>query len=39
MMTKTELLDYAEANGVEDVSSAMKKAEILAAIKGDNRDD
>lgn len=31
-MTKTELLQYAAANGVDGVNSAMKKAEIIAAI-------
>lgn len=33
-MTKAELLKYAEENGVEGVSSAMKKAEVLAVIEG-----
>lgn len=33
-MTKTQLLDYAEANGI-DVNSSMTKAEILSAIKGE----
>lgn len=33
-MTKAELLDYAEKNGVEGVSSAMLKADILAVLKG-----
>lgn len=32
-MTKSELLDYAEENGVEGVNSAMKKADIIEAIK------
>jgi len=32
-MTKSELLDYAEENGIGGVSSAMLKADILAAIK------
>lgn len=32
-MTKAELLEYAEANGIEGVSSAMLKADILAVIK------
>lgn len=32
-MTKTELLDYADENGVEGVSGSMRKADILAAIK------
>lgn len=31
-MTKAQLLEYAEANGVEGVSSSMKKAEIYEAI-------
>jgi len=33
-MTKAQLLDYAASAGVEGVSSAMNKAEILAAIEG-----
>ena len=33
-MTKAELLAYAEDHGVEGVSSAMKKAEVLTVIKG-----
>lgn len=32
-MTKAELLAYAQANGIEGVSSSMLKADILAAIK------
>ena len=32
-MTKAQLLEYAEANGIEGVSSSMLKADILAAIK------
>ena len=32
-MTKAQLLDYAEANGIEGVSSSMTKAEIIAAIE------
>lgn len=32
-MTKAQLLEYAEDNGIEGVSSAMKKADILAVIK------
>jgi len=32
-MTKQELLDYAEANGITGVSSSMTKAEILAVIE------
>lgn len=33
-MTKTELIAYAEENGIEGVSSTMKKSEIIAVIKG-----
>jgi hypothetical protein len=33
-MTKAQLLEYAEANGITGVSSSMLKADILAAIKG-----
>lgn len=32
-MTKAELLDYAENNGIAGVGSAMLKADILAAIE------
>jgi len=32
-MTKAELLNYAESHGVEGVSSADRKADILEAIK------
>lgn len=32
-MTKSELLDYAADHGVEGVSSAMRKAEIIEAIE------
>jgi len=32
-MTKTQLLEYAAENGISGVSSAMLKADILAAIK------
>nr|DAF38611.1 MAG TPA: dimeris T4 recombination endonuclease VII [Caudoviricetes sp.] len=32
-MTKAELLDYADENGVEGVSSSMKKADILAVLE------
>jgi hypothetical protein len=32
-MTKAQLLEYAQANGIEGVSSSMLKADILAAIK------
>ena len=32
-MTKAELLDYAAAQGIDGVSSAMLKADIIAAIK------
>lgn len=31
-MTKAELLNYADENGVGGVSSAMKRADIIAAI-------
>lgn len=31
-MTKAQLLAYAEAHGIEGVSSSMLKADILAAI-------
>lgn len=33
-MTKAQLLEYAEENGIEGVSSSMLKADILAVIKG-----
>ena len=33
-MTKAQLLDYAEENGVEGVNSSMKKAEILTVLEG-----
>jgi hypothetical protein len=32
-MTKAQLLDFAEANGIAGVSSSMLKADILAVIK------
>lgn len=32
-MTKAELLAYAEANGIEGVSSSMLKADIYAVIE------
>lgn len=32
-MTKAQLLDYAEQNGIEGVSSSMLKADILAVIE------
>ena len=32
-MTKAQLLEYAQGNGIEGVSSSMLKADILAAIK------
>ena len=32
-MTKAQLLEYAEANGITGVGSSMLKADILAAIK------
>lgn len=31
-MTKAQLLEYAEANGIEGVNSSMKKAEIYEII-------
>ena len=31
-MTKAQLLDFAEQNGIEGVSSSMLKADILAVI-------
>ena len=34
-MTKTELLQYADENGVEGVSSSMKKADIVRALEGE----
>ena len=33
-MTKAQLLDYAAENGIEGVSGAMKKADIIATIEG-----
>lgn len=33
-MTKAELLKYGQNHGVEDISERMRKAEIIAAIKG-----
>jgi hypothetical protein len=33
-MTKAEMLAYADENGVEGVSSSMKKAKILAVLEG-----
>nr|DAH52456.1 MAG TPA: dimeris T4 recombination endonuclease VII [Caudoviricetes sp.]DAO72882.1 MAG TPA: dimeris T4 recombination endonuclease VII [Caudoviricetes sp.] len=33
-MTKAQMLKYADENGVEGVSSSMKKAEILAVLEG-----
>lgn len=33
-MTKSELLQYAEDNNIEGLSSMMLKANILEAIKG-----
>ena len=33
-MTKAQLLEYAEQNGIEGVSSSMLKADILAVIEG-----
>ena len=32
-MTKAQLLDYAQQNGIEGVSSSMLKADILSVIK------
>lgn len=32
-MTKVQLLEYANKNGVEDVSGSMKKAEIIKIIR------
>lgn len=32
-MTKAELLDFAEAYGIDGVDSSMLKANILAAVK------
>jgi hypothetical protein len=32
-MTKAQLLEYAEQNGISGVNSSMKKADILAVIK------
>ena len=32
-MTKAQLLEYAEANGIAGVGSSMLKADILAVIK------
>lgn len=32
-MTKAELLNYADENGIEGVNSSMLKADILAIIK------
>lgn len=37
-MTKTQLLDCAAQNGVGGVNSAMKKADIIAAIRGGDAD-
>ncbi len=33
-MTKAELLDYAQDNGISGVNGGMLKADILAEIKG-----
>jgi branched-subunit amino acid aminotransferase/4-amino-4-deoxychorismate lyase len=35
-MTKAQLLEYAEQNGITGVNSSMKKAEIIAAIEGES---
>ena len=32
-MTKAQLIEYAEANGIEGVSSSMLKADIIAVIE------
>lgn len=32
-MTKTQLLEYAQAKGIEGVSMSMLKAEMIAAIR------
>ena len=34
-MTKAQLLNYAEENGVEGVSGSMRKADIIKAIEGE----
>nr|DAG62412.1 MAG TPA: recombination endonuclease VII [Bacteriophage sp.] len=36
-MTKAQMLEYADENGVEGVSSSMKKADILAVLEGGRR--
>jgi hypothetical protein len=33
-MTKAQLLNYADENGVTGVSGSMKKADIISAIEG-----
>lgn len=33
-MTKAELLEYAESRGVDGVSGAMRKADIIAVLEG-----
>nr|DAL97701.1 MAG TPA: hypothetical protein [Caudoviricetes sp.] len=33
-MTKAQLLDYAMGNGVDGVSSSMRKADIIAVLEG-----
>nr|DAT21047.1 MAG TPA: dimeris T4 recombination endonuclease VII [Caudoviricetes sp.] len=33
-MTKAQLLDYAWENGVDGVSSSMRKADIIAVLEG-----
>ena len=33
-MTKAQLLDYAADNGIDGVSGAMKKADIISVIEG-----
>ena len=33
-MTKAQLLDYADEHGIDGVSGAMKKADIISTIEG-----
>lgn len=37
-MTKAQLLEYANENGVEGVKSSMTKAQIIEAIEGSETD-
>nr|DAP26817.1 MAG TPA: dimeris T4 recombination endonuclease VII [Caudoviricetes sp.] len=37
-MTKAQLLEYAGENGVEGVSSSMRKADIIAVLEGADAD-